>query len=275
MKNNETTMISFLFAIAVMLAPMAWSQEPSNNLPARDKLHIYILAGQSNMSGRAKVEEQDLQIPKNLFLLNSQGKWAPATHPFIQYTNVPNAADARVLKSAGKTGLNLGLAFARRMLEANPDVAIGLVVNSQGGSAIESWKKGAKKSNYDKTLERVLPIKDTGLIKGVLWHQGEANLNQGEKYLEPLAEVIAQFREDLKNPNLPFVAGQLAPLTEGKEKIAAFNQALLKLPTRVPHSAVAQTEGFTGNDIHFDSAETRQLGQRYAEQMLKLQGRTR
>lgn len=44
------------------------------------------------MSGRARVEEEDKKIPEKLFLLDDAGKWSPATHPFIQYTNVLNAA---------------------------------------------------------------------------------------------------------------------------------------------------------------------------------------
>ena len=67
--------------------------------------------------------------------------------------------------------------------------------------------------------------------------------------------------------------GQLAPLPKGKETIDAFNAALLKLPARVPHTGVARTEGFRGDDIHFGSEETRKLGRSYAEEMLKLQGR--
>lgn len=246
---------------------------PATYSGPRDKLHIYILVGQSNMSGRAKVEDEDRQLPKDLFLLDGASKWVPASHPFIQYTNVPNGADLGVIKAKGKTGLNFGLTFARRMLAANPDVAIGLVVNSQGGSAVDSWLKLSKKSNYDKTLERLAPAGKTGLVKGILWHQGESDLKLGEKYLERLAGVIEQFRKDFNDPKLPFVAGQLAPLPKDKERIAAFNQALLKLPALVPHTAVARTDGFKGNDIHFDSADTRELGKRYAEEMLKLQGK--
>lgn len=263
-------------SFVALLSAAAWSEEAADLAVysgPKDKLHIYILVGQSNMSGRAKVEDEDRQLPTNLFLLDSKGKWVQATHPFIQYTNVPNAADARVLKAEGKSGLNLGLSFARKMLEANPDSALGLVVNSQGGSAIEKWKKGVDKSNYDKTLERIRPIAASGSIKGVLWHQGEANQKLGDKYLEPLTEVIEQFRKDLNDPRLPFVAGQIAPLPKGKETIHAFNQALLKLPDLVPHTGVVRTDDFKGNDIHFDSPETRKLGQRYAEQMLKLQAK--
>jgi hypothetical protein len=240
---------------------------------SKDKLHIYILVGQSNMSGRAKVEPEDRHIPRRLFLLDSRGKWVHATHPFVQYTNIPNSVDLEVIKAGGKVGLNFGLAFARRMLEANPDVAIGLVVNSKGGSVVETWKKRGKNSNYDKTMERVRPIRETGLIRGVLWHQGESDQKMGEAYLDALEPVIRQFRQDLRQPKLPFVAGQIAPQTTAKPTIDAFNRALLKLPSRVPNTAVARADDFTGNDKHFDSAETRKLGRRYAEQMLAIQGR--
>jgi hypothetical protein len=255
-----------VFVLASVTA--GWSQEYAG---PREKLHIYILAGQSNMSGRAKIEAEDQKIPQNLYLLDSQGKWTPATHPFIQYTNVPNAADLRVIKSQGKSGLNFGLTFARAMLDANPGVSIGLVVNSQGGSAVETWLKTGK--NYTKAMERIRPILETGVVKGVLWHQGEANVSQGEKYLEPLAQVIGQFREDLKDPKLPFVAGQLAPLPKDKAKIDVFNEALLRLPSTVANTGVVRASDLSGADIHFNSADTRTLGRRYAEAMLKLQGK--
>src|ERR1019366_3687319 len=172
--SQETHMRSVLILIiATVLAPIVHSQEAKTlalYTGPKEKLHLYILVGQSNMSGRAKVEEEDRQIPKNLYLLDSKGDWVQATHPFIQYTNVTNGADVSTIKAKGKTGLSCGLTFARRMLEANPDGAIGLVVNSQGGSAIASWKKTGKGSNYDKTLDRVRPIQNSGVIQGVLWH---------------------------------------------------------------------------------------------------------
>lgn len=262
-------MKSLACSIALLILPsIAWCQDYAG---PKEGLNIYLLVGQSNMSGRATVEDEDRQIPRNLYLLDTAGKWVAATHPFVQYTNVPSGVDTGVIKKQGKTGLNLGLAFARKMLEADGKASIGLVVNSQGGSSIELWKKGAK--NYERTLERIRPAAKSGVLKGILWHQGEANQALGEKYLDVLAQVIAQFRKDLDAPDLPFVAGQIAPVSKGKEVVDTFNQALLKLPSRTAHTGVARTEGFKGNDIHFDAAETRKLGQRYAEEMLKLQAK--
>lgn len=259
---------SLSIAVLFLCTPLFNAQDAYKG--PKDKLHIYLLVGQSNMSGRAKVEDEDRKLPKNLFLLDSKGAWVPASHPFIQYTNVPNAADERTIKAQGKTGLNFGLTFARRMMEANPDIAIGLIVNSKGGSAIESWKKGAKGSNFDKTLERVRPIQNSGVIQAVLWHQGESDIDKADNYLDSLAGVIGQFRKDLDNPKLPFIAGQIAPLPKGKEKIDAFNQMLLKLPMRVAHTGVVRADDLSGRDIHFDSADTRTLGRRYAESLLQI-----
>jgi len=60
-------------------------------------------------------------------------------------------------------------------------------------------------------------------------------------------------------------------LRKGKETIEAFNAGLLKLPTQIEQTGVARNEGFKGDDIHFGSAETRKLGERYAVEMLRLQ----
>jgi hypothetical protein len=105
-----------LLLVALFLAPTAHSQEAklARYTGPKEKLHIYILVGQSNMSGRARVETEDREIPKNLFLLDSQGGLGAGNASFIQYTNVPNGADENAIKAKGKTGLNLGLAFARR-----------------------------------------------------------------------------------------------------------------------------------------------------------------
>src|SRR5688572_5344408 len=138
MKRIALTLMVLALAAA---APAQDDAKVTGYAGPKEKLHIYLLVGQSNMSGRARVEDEDRKFPRGLFLLDAKGKWSPPDHPFIQYTNVPNAADLRVIKAGGRSGLNLGLAFARKMLEARPGAAVGLVVNSQGGSSVESWKK--------------------------------------------------------------------------------------------------------------------------------------
>ncbi len=53
---------------------------------------------------------------------------------------------------------------------------------------------------------------ETGTIKGVLWHQGESDCFKGDRpdtYEGKLHQLIADVREDLKMPDLPFIVGDL------------------------------------------------------------------
>ena len=152
------------------------------------------------------------------------------------------------------------------MRRDDPDTTLGLVVNARGGSSIRNWQKG--KPNYDKTLSRLRAAQTTGHLAGVLWHQGEVDID-ADGYVESLAKTIADLRADLGTPKLPFVVGQLSPLTTGKKADATrrFNEALLGLPKKVAHTAVVETKGLTGG-LHFDSRSTRLLGERYAEAMI-------
>src|SRR5262249_32688800 len=137
--------------VTLFIVANACAQEPAPYAGPKDKLHVYILVGQSNMSGRARVEAEDQNIPKNLYLLDGKGDWGPATPRSVQNPTARNGPEGGVKRGGGRVGLTLGWGFARRMLEANPGIAVGLVVNPQGGSALASWKKGAKGSNYDRT----------------------------------------------------------------------------------------------------------------------------
>jgi hypothetical protein len=98
--------------------------------------------------------------------------------------------------------------------------------------------------------------------------QGESNRSDS-KYLDKLKTLIADLREDLKAPDLPFVAGEIRQ--EGKDPI---NEQIAKLPEVVPFTGVATTEGLTLQDqAHFDMKSVLILGDRYAAAMRKVQKR--
>ena len=46
-----------------------------------DPLHIFVLAGQSNMSGRGEVEEIDRTPHPRVYALNAQDEWVLAVEP--------------------------------------------------------------------------------------------------------------------------------------------------------------------------------------------------
>jgi hypothetical protein len=224
------------------------------NADGKELPHIYLLIGQSNMSGRAPFTEAEAAPIDRCLLLNDKDKWEPATNPLNRFSTIR--------KGLGMQKMNPGYMFAKTMLEKDKDITIGLVVNAKGGSKIAEWKKGSK--FYNEAIRRTKEAQKEGVLKGILWHQGESDEKDAE-YLGKLETLIADLRKDLGAPELPFVAGQV-------NKVPLINDQIAKLPAAVPATAFASSEGLTAMDRwHFDAKSMKILGERYAEEILKLQ----
>jgi hypothetical protein len=229
--------------------------------------HIYILMGQSNMSGRGILtEEFERMADVNVVMLNKDQQWVPAKHPLH--------FDKPKMVAVGP-GLSFGITMARK----SPNVKIGLVPCAVGGSSIEVWQPGAyyestKSHPYDDALARIKKAMRAGIVKGVLWHQGESNSSAegAEKYLTQLKKLIENLRAEVHNKNLPFVAGELGRY---REKYKYVNDELHKLPASVRYTAIASSEGLThkGDGTHLDALSAKILGERLAEKMLEIEKR--
>ena len=167
----------------------------------KSKFHIFILYGQSNMAGgipgKELTKEDKTPVP-HIVLRRGKG-WIPAAHP---------------LHLGGKkNGFGLGLPFAEEYLKNHPGVTVGLVPCASGGKRIDLLKKGS--NLYRAAMGKSRLALETGTIKGILWHQGESDTVTDERadcYEKKLHQLIADMREDLKTPNLPFIVGDLAQL---------------------------------------------------------------
>ncbi|HLT86088.1 MAG TPA: sialate O-acetylesterase [Sphingobacterium sp.] len=228
-------------------------------------MHIYILMGQSNMAGRGQVTEQyAIQQHPRVRMLNQAGEWVTAVHPL--HFDKPSIA-----------GVGPGLTFGITMAEANPDITIGLVPCAVGGTSIATWvpgiyDKATHTHPFDDAEQRIRKAMETGNVKGIIWHQGEGDSNEksAEVYLDNLQKLIQSVRVLVGDPELPFVAGQLARYRDNYQLI---NKELDKLEAVVPHAAVVSSEGLwhKGDGTHFDSPSASELGRRFAEGMLSLQ----
>src|SRR5687768_14861689 len=49
--------------------------------PAKEKFHLYLLIGQSNMAGRGVVEEADKVPHPGVLVFTKENAWAPAVDP--------------------------------------------------------------------------------------------------------------------------------------------------------------------------------------------------
>ncbi len=225
-----------------------------------NKMELYLLIGQSNMAGRAAIEEQDRDTIPNVFLFTGDAEkpWEKAANPLNEYSTVR--------KKLSLQKLGPGYSFAKEMAKATPGKKIGLIVNARGGTSIEEWHPGD--SLYNEAVSQAKKAMEFGVLKGIVWHQGEANVSRYDKYMPKIEFLIASLRKDLNDPDLPFVAGQLSP---DKPKRINFNKMILKLPNTVENTGVITTENTeTIDNTHFNSAGQRLLGQRYAKEMLRL-----
>jgi hypothetical protein len=255
---------SILFVLFVFTGQL-FAQQPS--LPPKEKFHLFLLAGQSNMAGRGAVENEDKTAHPRVWMLNKEGTWVPAVDPM--HFDKPAA------------GVGLGKTFGAQIAEANLDIVIGLIPCAVGGSPIEAWKPGVfypptKSHPWDDAVARTKTAMQAGTLKGILWHQGESDANdkQAPLYGAALLDLVARMRAEFAAPDVPFIAGQLGKFEDVPWNSAtqSIDQTLRSLPDKAPRTAFVSAEGLRhkGDKVHFDSASLREFGKRYAEAYLRL-----
>ena len=259
--------LPFLRFTAIVVLTACSSGQPTTSSPtpattSTTGMQLFLLAGQSNMAGRGKVEAQDSVVNPRVLKLDKSMAWVPAVDPLHW--------DKPALVGVGP-GRSFGLALAAR----DASVTIGLVPAAVGGSPISSWEPGALDSAtgthpYDDALERLRIARKDGKVRAILWHQGESDATPALSVLygEKLRALIARFRAELGDPTLPFVIGELGKF-KGKdwsaemERVDSVHRAIA---ASVPNVAYVSSEGLVdkGDKLHFDAASQRTFGERYA-----------
>lgn len=272
--------LGLLMLRAAEPAPPATEAPPAGFPTARESLHVFLLMGQSNMAGSGCCNPSDPWQPGDkepvpgIFILGGEGRvndakpvgpvrWRAGAHP--------------VHVAQGYECFSLGIDFAKTYMARHPGVKVGLVPCAWGGAGIDGLKKGSK--IYENALLRAAEAEKVGVIRGVLWHQGESDTVSDAlagAYAGKLDRLVADLRADLRRPDLPFVAGELARFygtgkghsaPERVARIGIVRRATLELPTRVAHTAVVTSEGLSSvdaNQVHFNRASYVELGRRYA-----------
>ncbi len=238
-------------------------------LPQRERFHIFVLAGQSNMAGRGEVEPVDKKPHPRVLTLTESCDWAPAVAP-IHFDKTG-------------AGVGPGRTFGIAVAEALPETVIGLVPCATGGSPIEVWQPGkywhqTDSHPYDDAIRRAKRAMKDGVLEGILWHQGEGDSKPARAgaYAENLTGLIARFRRDLGVPDLPFIIGQLGRFSEApwNEEKKLVDKAHRTVAERDPHVIFVSAEGLGCKEdlVHFDARSQRELGRRFASAYLDLIG---
>lgn len=221
-------------------------------------MDLYLLAGQSNMAGRGHVTEADRQPDPRVLVLNKDNIWVSQGEPI--HFDKPEMV-----------GVGPGFTFAKLAADQSPGKTIGLIPCAVGGTPISRWQPGA--DLYEQALARAkIALKD-GRLKGILWHQGEAESDDETKahaYAKDLAAVARGFRRELNAPDAPFIAGELGEFLytrTGKTSPYArvVNEQINSLPSLIPNAAIVSSAGLghKGDELHFSAEAQKELGRRY------------
>ena len=261
--------------------------------------HVYLLFGQSNMAGGAGgstdqagrsfiTDECDTNIrvkvmafgdcnqnsnpcPK-LKVNRKHGQWYTAFPPYHNCHEGVGPADE----------------FGRVLLDSiRKDITIGFVPCALSGQNIAVFEKGKNASIDDHTRpvingqklasgayewmrDKCKIAQQTGVIKGILFHQGESNSGEST-WPARVKKIVDDLKADLNLwDRIPFIAGEMR--YDGCCK--AHNVQVNKLPGLIPNCAVASAEGLerrSASDIyHFSMKGEKEFGVRYAKEFLKV-----
>ena len=276
-----------LFAIGVLLATnfMAAKADIDPNF------HIYLCFGQSNMEGNAQWEEVDNEVDSRFQMLATTNFDTPKRTMGNWYT-----ANCPIVSPMGKLGPTDY--FGRTMVAAMPtNVKIGVVTVAMGGSPIEMFDKDKYEQKlkdnptewwaqlsknyygsnpYGRLIEMAKKAQESGVIKGILLHQGCSNCGNPE-WPNMVKKIYNDMLTDLNlnAEDVPLFVGETEYENMGGG-CSSHNTVVAKIPSVIPTGHVVSAEGIPGNGTdawHFSAAGYRTLGKRYAFEALKVMGK--
>ena len=262
---------AFLFLAVILITGSLRAEEAVNIPSSKENFHLFLLMGQSNMSGSVGLVASDTKpvpsVLKMRWVKEGEGpKWAPGAHPL--HPRRPNK----------KARFGPGLAFAEAYVADKPVVMVGLIPMAWGGRSIVHLSKGSE--IYSDAIRHTKAARQVGTLKGVLWHQGESDTveqTRTDAYEKRLHLLIEDVRKDLENPQLPFIVGNLAEFYgTGKDhkapdrvaRITKIKEILRRLPKKVPHTGFVESTGCSPAaraKVHFDRGSSLLMGKRYAK----------
>ncbi|SFW78992.1 sialate O-acetylesterase [Chitinophaga sancti] len=214
-----------------------------------DTIHIQdVLVGEVWLcSGQSNMERQLGPRPPQQPIYNWEQERDAANYPLIREYYVPLKYSTTTIPDVNNQWTvcspqtvsdftAVGYFFAKN-LYAKMQVPVGIIFSAFGGTPAEDWTSIAALEsnpnlkdmiqNYAKTISgpgwkpqgqcisglyngMIYPLLPYA-IKGVAWYQGESNNDRAAEYQEILPTMIANWRTDFKQPEMPFLIVQIAP----------------------------------------------------------------
>lgn len=228
--------------------------------------HIFLLAGQSNMSGRGGVTNNtwdgivplECQASQSVMRLNAGLTWEEAQEPLHR--------DIDTIKTCG---IGPGMAFANSLLHMDSSLGlVALVPCAIGGTNISEWARGTHL--YNQLLIRAgAALRGGGTIRAMLWYQGESDTviqADAESYKGRVEKFIMDLREDLVSL-LPVI--QVALASGSGPYIETVREAQLGIDLPNVWSVDAKGLQLEPDGLHLSASAQVRLGKMLADAFLR------
>lgn len=230
---------------------------------------VYLLAGQSNMDGRAATSALPTS-PVNLQQPQADVRYYNGYSGSDGYTN-----GAWTNLFPGPTQFGPEITFGRTMADNHPEQNIALIKHARGGTSLAvNWKPGPVgtggsdylgfRATVTSALNALTSAGHTYQIAGMLWLQGESDQGtNATNYQTNLTNFIADMRGNYGS-NLPFLIGGIGYQSADYTVVSAAQQAVADALPNVEYFSNYDLLGPTHTLLHFDAAGEQLIGQRYA-----------
>ncbi len=257
---------------------------------------VWLCSGQDNMelkvseSLNAQTEiEQSKNFPYiRLFAVGDHATAQPLSdfHKVVPWS----VCSPETVKDFSATAYFFGREISRQLSgEDHRCVPIGLIDASWGGTVCEAWTSRESMENvsqlvpllkhWDETANQLTSPNRPGLlyngmiapitrfpIRGIIWYQGEANVERGAQYATLFPTLIKDWRKNFGLGEIPFYFVQLAPYRynqKSAESLAEIWDAQLNTLKSVPNTRMVVTTDI-GNLLELNPKNKQEVGRRLA-----------
>lgn len=235
---------------------------------------IFIFAGQSNSDGQGNIAQYPV-LPYAAKIKNYQlnGVWVDATEPIGIETGATYGVSVD-----GAAGAGAARSFANRMYALRAFREYGIVPCGRGGTGQPDWAPNLSTSTlYGAMVARALAAAPAGILKGLIWYQGEAEADTSGEANAWAATFLTMYDalcDDLSIPDLKCIVTELGPDFPGRaywNTVQAQQQSLDGARSgNIACVSAADLSVISGDEIHLDTAGQVALGIRYADAMAAL-----
>lgn len=228
---------------------------------------IFILAGESDISGRGLISE----VPAfanagRVRVFSNAWTWIGGAEPVDSATGQIDTVSSDPTAAASP-----GMSFATSLASLRDDVQIGLVPCAKGGSRMTDWGRSLSRSTlYGSMIARAQQAALTGSIKGLIFMQGKngsADLAEANAWGDNFEQFVSDVRGDLDIAALPIIV-TVVNTTPGGTYISTIQTAQLAVSGAGISVVDARDLPDQGDSArHLTTAGLVTLGARYAAAM--------